>query len=183
MIGISLDSAFTMKTIRASGIGVLAGFLLLACLVACGAKSDKDLILDLITQVGRRAEKADREALLSFCADDYQDFEGRDKAGTEEMLKDYLARFRGIVVHILSTRFDSLEGDQAEIQTEVALSSGAAQVFRKFLRFSTENYRFGLKLKRSDGRWKISYAQWQYVSLDELYPESMSLFKKIFPDF
>jgi len=159
------------------------GPLLLCGLSACREKTDKDLILELMDRVGSEVEGRDTEALLARLTDDYHDFEGRDKSGTEELLKDYFARYRGVVVHILSTRIDNLEASGASIQAEVALSSGAAQILRKLLRFSTENYRFGLTLIKYGGEWKIQYAEWQYLRLDELSPESMSIFKKLFPDF
>jgi hypothetical protein len=97
------------------------------------------------------------------------------------MVKDYFDHYKGIVIHMLSTRIDQLEPSAASIQTEVALSSGAAQVFRQLVWFSTDNYRFNLKLIKIQSLWKIHYAEWKYISLDEFYPESPTILKKIFP--
>lgn len=164
---------------------VLALFsLFMGDLSACREKTDKDVILELMDRIAGEVEGRDTEALLARITDDYRDFEGRDKSRTEDLLKEYFVRYRGVVMQILSTRIDSLDASRAAIRTEVALSSGAAQILRKLLRFSTENYRFGLTLlKGENGEWKIQYAEWEYISLDELSPESRSIFKKLFPDF
>jgi len=177
-----------MKDLR-SGFKAVPVLLLAFCsllvfgLSVCRERTDKDLILELMDRIGNDAESRDTEALMARLSDDYLDFEGRDKSRTEEMLKDYFTRYRGIVMRILSTRIDRLEASQASIQAEVALSSGAAQILRRLLRFSTENYRFGLTLIKDGGEWKIQYAEWQYLRLDDLSPESMSIFKKFFPDY
>lgn len=174
-----LEAGFKTVTIL-----LLALFPLLAGgLSACREKTDKDLILEFMDRIGKDVEGRDTGALLARLSDDYGDFEGRDKSRTEDLLKDYFARYRGVVMHILSTRIDNLEASRASIRTEVALSSGAVQILRKLLRFSSENYRFGLTLIKEGGEWKIQYAEWQYLRLDELSPESVSIFKKLFPDF
>lgn len=159
------------------------GPMLAGGLSACREKTDNDLILELMNRIGSEVEGRDTEALLARLTDDYRDHEGRDKSRTQDLLKDYFARYHGIVMHVLSTRLDSLDGSQASIRTEVALSWGAAQILRKLLRFSTENYRFGLTLVKDGGEWKIQFAEWQNLSPDELFPESMSIFKKFFPDY
>jgi hypothetical protein len=150
-------------------------------LFVCRAKTDEDLILELMDKIDKLVEKKDMAGLMANLTEDYSDFEARDKSATQAMVKDYFAHYRGIVIHLLSTKIDSLDSSAASIQTEVALSSGAAQVFRKLLRFSTDNYRFKFKLTKLQGAWKIQYAEWRYVSLNELYPESMTILKKIFP--
>jgi hypothetical protein len=150
-------------------------------LFVCRAKTDEDLILELMDHIDRLAEKKDIAGLMANLADDYSDFEARDKNATQAMVKDYFAHYKGIVIHMLSTRIDHVDPLAASIQTEAALSSGAAEVFRKLVRFSTDNYRFKFKLAKAQGAWKIQYAEWRYVSLNELYPESMTILKKIFP--
>ncbi len=132
--------------------------------------------------VGRYAEKKDLDSIMINLADDYYDFEGRHKRETEEMINGYFERYRGIVINMLSTRIDEIYPLEASIQAEVAFSSGAAKVFRKLIRFSTENYRLKIKLKKSNDKWRIRYAEWRYVSLNELFPESLSILKKIFPN-
>lgn len=150
--------------------------------ILCKEKTDEELILDLVDNAGRYAEKKDLDSIIINLADDYSDFEGRNKRKTEDMINEYFERYRGIVINMLSTRIDEINPFEASIQTEVAFSSGAAKVFRKLIRFSTENYRFKIKLIKRNDRWQIKYAEWRYVSLNELFPESLSILKKIFPD-
>jgi hypothetical protein len=159
------------------------GTLLAAGPFACREKTDKDLILGLMDRIATKVEDRDTEALLARLTDDYSDHEGRDKDRTADLLADYFARYRGIVVHVLGTRIDSLDASQASIRTEVALSSGTAQVLRKLLRISTESYRFGLTLVKDGTEWKIRSAEWQSVGPDEIWPESAGLFKRLFPGY
>lgn len=147
----------------------------------CRVKTDEELILDLMEEVGRFAEKKDIASIMKNLADDYTDFEGRNKRQTQDMIHEYFDRYRGIVIHMLSSRIDEIAPPEAFIQTEVALSSGAAKVFRKLVRFSTDNYRFKIKLIKRNDAWQIQYAEWRYVTLEELYPESLSILKKVFP--
>jgi hypothetical protein len=136
----------------------------------------------MMEDVGKYAEKKDMSSIMMNLADDYRDFEGRGKKETQEMINEYYERYRGIAINMLSTRIEELRSMEASIQTEVAFSSGAAKVFRKLIRYSTENYRLKIKLIKRNDRWQIRYAEWRYVTLDELFPESLSILRKIFPD-
>ncbi len=163
-----------------SEIAIALSFFL--CFACCGAKTDEDRIMEMMNDIGSFAEKKDVSGILNHLADDYHDFEGRRKKETEEMVRDYFRRYKGIAINFLSTRIEDIRPPEASIQTEVALSSGAAKVFRKLIRLSTDNYRLKIRLKKVNGEWMIRYAEWQYVTLDELFPESLSILRKIFPE-
>ena len=161
---------------------ILINFFLVFFLTFCQEKTDEQLILEMMEDVGKYAEKKDMPSIMMYLADDYRDFEGRGKKETQEMINEYYERYRGIAINVLSSRIDEIRSREALIQTEVAFSSGAAKVFRKLIRYSTENYRLNIKLIKRNERWQIQYAEWRYVTLDELFPESLSILKKIFPD-
>jgi hypothetical protein len=148
----------------------------------CKEKTDEDLIMEMMENVGEHAEKKDMTSIMINLADDYQDFEGRGKKETQDLINKYFESYRGIAINVLSTQIEEIRSLEASIQTEVAFSSGAAKVFRKLARYSTENYRLKIKLIKRDDKWKIQYAEWTYVTLKELFPESLSILKKIFPD-
>jgi hypothetical protein len=131
-------------------------------------------------RIGKLAEKKDIDSLMMNLAYDYSDFEGRDKWEAKELIDGYFQQYRGIVIHMLSTRVDEINPPEAFVQSEVALSSGAAKVFRKLVRFSTENYRLSIKLVKRNEKWQIRHAEWRYITLDELYPESLTIFNRIF---
>jgi hypothetical protein len=147
---------------------------------SCIQKTDEDLILEFMERISRYAEKKDIDGIMMNLAYDYSDFEGRDKWEAKGMIDGYFKQYRGIVIHVLSTRIEEINLPEAFVQSEVALSSGAAKVFRKLVRFSTENYRLTIRLVKRDDRWQIQHAKWKYVTLDELYPESLTIFNKIF---
>jgi hypothetical protein len=150
-------------------------------LSACSPKNDQARILELIDRIGNLVEDKNTTGLMSFLEEDYRDFENRGKAETETMVKDYFREYRGIVLHILGTRIDEIKAGEASVRTEVVLSSGAAEVFRKLFRAFGDFYRFDFKLRKLGEEWRISYAKWQNIGLNELFPESLSTLKKIFP--
>jgi len=161
---------------------ILFIFFLAILFTSCGEKTDRELILELMGDIGRYAEKKDINSIMVHFAYDYSDFEGRGINETQDMIKGYFDQYRGIVINMLGTQIDEIKPMEAFIQTEVALSSGVAKVFRKLVRFSTENYRLKIKLIKKDGKWLIQYAEWKYVGFKDLFPESLNILKKLFPD-
>lgn len=157
-------------------------FFLTFFLTFCKEKTNEELILEMMDDVGKYAEKKDMSSIMLNLADDYHDFEGRGKKETQDLINKYFENYRGIAVNVLSSRINEIRSLEASIQTEVAFSSGAAKVFRKLARYSTENYRLKIKLVKRDDRWQIQYAEWRYITLKELFPESLSILKKLFPD-
>jgi hypothetical protein len=95
-----------------------------------------------------------------------------------------VGRFRGIVIHLLSARVEVPDpGGRASVECEMSFSHGAAEVLRKLIRYTGEYYRFRLELDKSGkGEWRFAYADWQPVTLTDLFPESMEVLKKLFPD-
>jgi len=171
-----MQKAFRKKNISFLILSVLV------CMISCGQKTDEDLIRELMEDVGKSVEKKDLSSLLAFLSNDFSDFRGRNKDQTEDMVQSYFNQFRGIVIHILHTRIDEIKALEASIQSDIALSSGAARALRKLVRVSTDNYRFKIKLIKKEDRWFIRYAEWTYIGLDELFPESLSILKKLFSD-
>ena len=148
---------------------------------ACRPKNDQAQILGLIDRMGSLVEDKDTSGLLSVLDEDYKDFQNRGKQETEAMVRDYFREYRGIVLHILGTRIEEIKGAEASVLTEVVLSSGAAEVFRKLFRAFGDFYRFDFRLFKAGKEWRISYAGWQNIGLNDLSPESLSRLKRIFP--
>ena len=159
-------------------------FLLLALsllFVHCG-KSEEELILKAVNRTGDFAEERDIDGVLSFISTDYSDEEARTYEDIEKLLKEYFDRYRGIVVNVLATKIIKIEPPQAEIETELALSSGAAKLFRKAVRYSGQFYRFNFTLVKEGERWRCKYAYWDIIPLEELLPESAKILRALFPN-
>jgi hypothetical protein len=172
-----------MDKIRERAIPLIPlGFLIVFLSVSCGEKSDKILILELMETAGQFIEEKDTVGLMSFIAEDYSDFRGRNKIETEGMVKSYFLDYQGIVTHVLSTKIDEITPLEASIRKDVLVSSGGAQLFRKLVKFAGDYYRIKARLVKRDGKWLLHYAEWEYISLDSLFPESLSILKKIFPN-
>lgn len=145
------------------------------------AKTEQDRIKDMIESVEGFVEKKYISSILNLLSDNFHDMEDRTKSEIEELLIKYYDRHTGIVIHILGTRILNIGNNQADVETEVSLSSGAAKFFRKIVKYYGETYRFSMKLLKGELQWKIQYAEWRYISLEELFPESFKILKKIFP--
>jgi len=151
---------------------------------ACGTPSEEARIKGLLKESVALAEKREIRALMEFFAPDYADFEGRDTEATVRLITDYLDGFRGVVIHLLGARVGSIGPDgRASVECEVSLSHGAAEVLRKLIRYTGEYYRFRFELVRSvRGDWRFAYAEWQSIGLLDLFPESLEILRKLFPD-
>lgn len=149
----------------------------------CRPPSEESRIREFVKETTAQAAKGHLRAVMDRLADDYQDFEGRDKAATESLIRDYLGR-GGIVIHLLSTRVEAVDpGGKASLRAEAMLSSGAAEVFRKLIRYAGECYRFEIRLRKGPrGDWLVEWAAWEPVPLTDLFPESLRILKKLFPD-
>ena len=170
------------RPVRFTAAAALAAALALG--MSCAEASDEDLIRELVEEAAARAEERDVEALGALFAADYEDFEGRDAAGTVRLIADHLARRRGVVVHVLGVRVGAVGTDgRAEVESEVALSHGAAEMLRRLVRFGGEYYRFRIEAIRvASGEWRFAYAEWRAVGTVDLFPESLAVLRKLFPD-
>ncbi len=153
-----------------------------ALVLSCGTSSEEARIRTFLKETVALAEKRDLAGVMSRLADDYADFEGRDKAGTLDLIGDYFRR-TGIVIHLLGVRVTPAGPDgQASVEAEAFLSSGAAEVFRRLLSVTGECYRFDLRLARSPGAgWQVAWARWESVPMSDLFPESLAVLRKLFP--
>lgn len=157
--------------------------LLLGVFAACGPPSEKQRILRLVDGVRKAAEKKDIQGMAGFLSEDYADFEGRGKKETEELLRDYFRRYRGIVVHVLGTHFEEAGPDgETRLELEAVLSSGGGEMFRKLIRFSGEYYRFHIGVIKAGDLRRVRSARWEPVTAGDLFPESLAILKNLFPD-
>jgi len=162
------------------GMGlIIAAFF--AANASCRRKSESEVIAGLVAELAVRAEKRDAAGLIAHLAGNFRDGTGRDRERTAALIEEYFSRYRGIVIHVLASRIVVDGPGSASLETDVSLSSGAAQAFRKLIRFSGENYRFRCRL-RKNGRWLITEAEWEYVPVESLFPESLKLFRELFPN-
>ena len=171
-----------MSLVMRTAPAIFLSLSLVFVLGSCGEKSEEDIILDLMDEVREFVEKKDIDSLLMCFAEDYRDFEGRDKNLTKAMINQYFLDFRGIVSHVLSTHIEEVTPVDASIQTDVLISSGGAKLLRKLIKYAGDYYRIKAKLVKREGLWQLQYAEWAYISPEDLFPESMSILKKIFPN-
>jgi hypothetical protein len=151
-------------------------------LSSCRQTTDEDLILDMFDKLAGLAEKKDIGVMMTFFADDFADFEGRDKSGLRELLSDYVRGRMGIVVHRLGSRVEDLVAGRATLRTDIALSSGGAEALRRLVRISPDIYRLRVELVKNAGSWRVRFAEWSGISLGELFPESVSALRELFPN-
>ena len=148
----------------------------------CSGKSEEDLIRESIDQVGDFAEARDMKGVLRFISIDYSDDEERTIEDIEALLGEYFEKYRGIAVNILGTKILTVTVPEADVETEIALSSGAAKIFRKAVRYSGRFYRFKLKMVKEKETWRVKTASWESITLEDLFPESFKILKELFPN-
>ena len=165
---------------RGKALPFLLGLALLASF--CGRPgTEEDAILSVIDSLAGLAERNDVEGMMAFFAEDFVDFEGRDIEGLRSLLQGYFSGRTGIVAHRLSGRLVRLEEGEGEYQAEVALSSGGAEALRRLVRISPDIYRLKIELAKAAGEWRVTFAEWEWISLAEILPESLESLKKVFP--
>lgn len=169
------------RTRAAAAFGLGAACLLGA---ACAKPSEETRIRSFLEEAATKAEKRDVAGLERLFLPGYADFEGRDKAGTVRLITDHLARYRGVVIHVLGVRASAIDpGGRADVECEIALSHGAAEVLRKLIRVGNEYYRLIFELRKdAAGEWRFAYAEWEETGLSELLPESLAILRKLFPE-
>lgn len=150
--------------------------------VSCRQKSEEVRVLESVDRLAKLSEKKDLEAVMASVEDGYSDFEGRDKAGLRDLLGGYFAGRMGIVVHRLGGHVEFPVPSQADFETDVALSSGAAEALRRLVRIAPDLYRLKVGLVRSGNRWLVHYAEWRAIGLTEALPDSLSILKSLFPN-
>ncbi len=147
----------------------------------CRPKTDREIIAAAIAGMASQVEEKDAAGLIAHLAEDYRDGEGRDRAQTAAMIENYFSRYRGIVVKVLASRIELRSRQSAAVETDVAFYSGAASAFRKLIGFSGENYRFRFAFGKTTA-WTIHSAEWEYVPLSGLFPESLQILRELFPN-
>lgn len=137
--------------------------------------------METLDKIGNYAEKKSKAGILYYISDDYLDQEGRTAGDIEELLDRYFDRFTGIVVNLLGSHITSIKLPEAEVETEVAFSSGAAKVFRKAVRYAGRFYRFRFVMVKEGETWKCKDAEWEEIFLQDLFPESTKILRELFP--
>lgn len=173
-----------MRPARRTPTAAVAAILLWGILgPACGKPSEESRIRGVLEEAISRAEKRDLTALMALVAPDYEDFQGRDAAGTQRLVTGYLDRYHGVVLHLLGARIGEPGPDgRVTVECEIVMSHGAAEVLRKLIRFTGEYYRFRIDLRKTEtAHWRFAYAEWESIGLDGLFPESLELLRKLFP--
>lgn len=163
-----------------------SGFLILVfsviILMACAGRSQEDRIQETIQNLRIHAEKKDVASIMLYIAEGYHDFQGRDKREAQDWLQRYFSDYRGIVVHMLGTHISIDDTLETHFQMEIVVSSGGAKIFRKMIKFAGDLYRIQGRMVREEGIWKIEYAEWDVIYKTDLFPESFSILKQIFPN-
>ncbi len=149
---------------------------------SCRQATDEELILDVFDRLSELAEKKDIEGMMVFFTDDFADFEGRDKSGLRDLLSDYVRGRMGIVVHRLGSRVEDLDVGRATLRADIALSSGGAEALRRLVRIAPDLYRLRIDLIKDAGGWRVRFAEWSGIGLGNLFPESASFLKELFPN-
>lgn len=148
---------------------------------SCRRETEEDKILSTFDAVVRLAENKDLEAVMAYIAEDYRDFEGRDKNGFRSLASSYLAGREGIVIHRLSSRITEVAPGEFSLEADIALSSGRAEALRRLIRISPDVYRLRVDLRKSGSGRQITYGEWGAIGWTDLFPGSLDRLRELFP--
>jgi len=164
------------KFVRAAGYALLG-----LSLISCGGISEEQRIIDRFRHMADLAEDEDTAGIMAALSQGYEDFEGRNKVATEEMLRGHFQAYRGIVINVLGARVTDLQAEEASLEADIMFSSGAAQALRRLIRLAGEYYRIEVRWVKERAVWMAANAEWRSVGLDDLFPESRHKLSEILP--
>jgi len=163
-------------------LGLALAFIVLAGAASCRPAGDEAHIRDLVKKLVRAAGERDTEKVLAFLAGDYEDFQGRGKDATRNLVQGYFDRYRGLAVHTLSRSIEDLApGESATVGLALVLTKDIAEVFTRLADASLDLYRFRLDLRRDASGWLITGAAWKEIGPADLLPGSDAALKELFP--
>jgi len=149
---------------------------------ACRPAGDEALIREMVKKLVEAAGDRDTGRVLTFLAEDYEDFAGRNKDATRNMIQSNFDRYRGLSVHTLSLSVEELSpGEAAVVGLDVVLTNVVAEVFTRLADASLDLYRFRLDLRRDVSGWRVAAAAWEEIGAADLLPGSDAALKKLFP--
>ena len=150
--------------------------------LSCSTSSGRSDVEELIYSAVSAAEERDVEKFMKIISIEYLDEEERTKADIREKVKTYLNRFRGISVNILNIKTVEKGNDNEVVITEINFSHGLGKMLSKVIRSYGESYRFRLDMTRRARGWVVKQAEWEWMSIEELYPESIKVLRELFPN-
>jgi len=156
--------------------------IMILVLLSCSTSSGRSEIEETIYSAVSAAEERDVGKFMKIISIEYLDDEERTKADIGKKIETYLNRFRGISVNILNIRTVNESMNSAEVITEISFSRGLGKIFSKIVNSYGEVYRFNISMSHRSKNWVVKSAEWNWMSIDELFPESIKVLRELFPN-
>jgi len=156
--------------------------LILFLSISCGSGDERSEIEVAIYDAVEAAKENDVDGFMGFIDFEYMDREERTKKDIRKKVEGYLNRFRVIAVNILNIRTVKKDNDNADVVAEVNFSHGLGKMLSKVIRSYGESYRFRMDMIKRARGWVVTRAEWEWMSLEDLYPESIKVLRELFPD-
>ena len=138
----------------------VASFAVLLLLGACSAPdSPETQVRKTVAAMETAAEARDVGDLMQFLAEDFRDAYGRSAPELSRYVQGYFIANQSI--HLL-TRIEELEfpsADEARLRMTVAMVGREAEAAAAW-NLAADIHDFDVTLRRQDGRWTVTYAQW-----------------------
>jgi len=143
-------------TNRFGSIALLAVLTLGACR---SPDSPEAQVRQAVAAMETAAEARDVGDLMELVAEDFRDAYGRGAPELARYVRGYFIANQSI--HLL-TRIEGLEfpsADEARLRVTVAMVGREAEAASAW-NLAADIHDFDVTLRRQDGRWKVTYAQW-----------------------
>lgn len=143
---------------------------ILFIIVSCGSNKTKpeDEIYDFVAHAEQLIEDHQGRKAKQLIADNYNDEKKRSKKDIEQLITYYL--FRHQTIHILQQTTEIVFSSDSNCSVTVyAAMAGRSGELKEMLKtLQTDVYKFTFILSKANSSWKVSSANWQRASTDDI---------------
>jgi len=146
--------------------------LLMPLIGACTKETEEDRVKKVITSVQQAAEEKKIAAVLEHISKSYRDPQGNDYNGIKGILAFYFFRHQKVSVYMPNIDI-VVTGPTAKALFQAILTGRGAgeSAGTTILPEALGAYDFEVQLKKEEGKWKVTSAQWQRAGEGTLPPQ------------
>lgn len=147
-----------MKMLRPMLMMIL---MLMPLIGACAKETEEDRVKKVITSVQQAAEEKKISSVLEHISKSYLDPQGNDYNGIKGLLAFYFFRHQKVAVYMPNIDI-VVTGPTAKALFQAILTGrGTGESAGTILPEALGAYDFEVLLKKEEGTWKVTSAQWQ----------------------
>jgi len=144
--------------------------LLASAAPGCSQDAPETRVRETLSRATEAAASRDVPTLRGLISEGYEDGAGRRRRDIEDALRVWLLRHRNVHVFTLVSEVELASPGRAAADLIVALTGRPVSRPSELREVRADVYRIDLELRDEDGTWRVSRADWQRSTLDDLMP-------------